>query len=324
MEMLHPIFLKEIRRKIPREEEAVNVLVSFLGVDKASVCEKLKGEMPFTFQEAMAISRQLEISLDSLELDDLPAQPASFRFSGIESVHPAKTDFALLEEMISILKSLKDVPEAAGGEITNLLPQPLYVGYEYVLRFYLFKWKYQTNRSDRAVPYKDIVIDKKLRKLQEQNVKWAKVIHTEYILDNLIFHYLINNINYFCHIGLITCEEVELIKQDLYKILDQIEVWARTGRFEETGKRIDIYISNVHVDTSYVYLNAPGYQLTIAKAFLLNGIASAEKVTFDELRHWIQSIKRQSVLITGCNEKKRMKYLKEQRTIIESLCQSSI
>lgn len=321
--MMHNIFLAEIARRIPQEEEMVNVLAGILSISRESVCEKLKENVPFTFNEAMMISGQLNISLDSLKLnsDSSSTPKPPFKFNLIEYINPAKTDFALLEEMISILKLLKNVPDAEGGEITNILPQPLYVAYENVFKFYLFKWKYQSNRLNQAVPYKDIVIPDMLRKMQEENVKWSKVLHTDYILDNLTFHYLVNNIKYFYHVRLITREEIELIRQDLFKILDQIEIWSRDGVFEETGRRINIYISDVNIDTSYIYLNAPDYQLTIAKTFLLNGIASSEKVTFEELQYWINSIKRQSTLITECNEKDRFQYLKEQRIIIDSLCQ---
>lgn len=323
MEILHN-FLEEIARRIPQKEEMVNVLADILSLDKELICEKLNGEVPFTFDEAMLISRQLNISLDSLEIGDLSKPKSLFKLNLIEHLNPARTDFALLNEMISILRILKNVPDAEGGEITNILPQPLYGAYENIFKFYLFKWKYQSKKLLKAVPYKDIVIEDKLRKTQKENVKWAKTLHTEYILDHLIFHYLVNDIKYFYQVGLITADEVELIKQDLFKILDQINIWTRTGIFKETGKRINIYISNVNIDTSYVYLDAPNYQLTMAKAFILNGIATSEKITFEELKHWIQSIKQQSVLITGCNEKERFNYLEEQRIIVESLSENSM
>lgn len=319
-ETLFNCFLEEIVRKSPQKTEVVNILSDMLCIGKEAVYRRLRGEVPFTFYEAMTISRQLGITLDNLEMKS-PSVSKPFRLSLIEYINPAESDFSLLEETINVLKIIKDVPDSKGGEITNILPQPLYVAYENIFRFYLFKWRYQSNRLHKAVPYKDIVIVDKLRKTQEENVQLAKCLHTEYIFDYQIFHYLVNNIKYFYCVGLITEEEVLMIKQDLLNILNQIDCWARSGFFKETGKKIDLYITNVNIDTSYVYMETSDYQLMIIKAFLLSGVASTDKRTYEELKYWIQSTKRQSVLITGSGEKERIDFLKEQHDIVESLSQ---
>ncbi|MDR2037271.1 MAG: hypothetical protein LBQ60_05045 [Bacteroidales bacterium] len=319
--MMHHVFLDEIAQRIPQKEERIDVLADMLSISRKAVNSRLQGEVPFAFHEAMIISRQLNIFLDTLKLDNLPMLKPLFKFNQIENTNPIKTSFALSEEMVSILKFLKNFPDAEGGEVTNILPQPLYVAYQYVFRFYLFKWKYQTKGLNKVVPYKDVIIEDKLQKIQKENVKWAKILHTEYILDNLIFQYLVNDINYFYQIRLITDEEINLIKRDLLKILEQIDRWSSEGFFEETGKRINIYISDINIETSYVYINAPDYQLTMAKTFLLNGIVSTERTTFEEMKQWVQSIKQQSFSITRSGERKRVEFLKKQYNLIETLPQ---
>ena len=319
-EILYNSFLEEITQKIPQRTGLVNTLADMLCIGKEAVYRRLRREVPFTLYEAMTISRQLGISLDSLKMDELSTSKP-FQLRLIEYINPAESDFALLEEMNVILKSLKDTPDAKGCEVTNILPQPLYIAYEHLFKFYLFKWRYLSNRSSKAIPYKDIIIENRLKKFQEENVVLAKHLHTEYIFDNLLFYYLATNIKYYYRIDLITSKEVQLIKLDLLKILDQIDSWSRTGFFKETGKKINIYVSNVNVDTNYIYMDMPGHQLTIIKAFLINGIASTDKRTFEELKHWIRSMKRQSILISGSSEIERVNFLEEQHKIIESLSQ---
>lgn len=319
-EKLYTCFLEEIAQKIPQRTEIVNVLADMLYISKESTYRRLRGEIPFTFQEVMTISRQLGISLDNLNIAD-SSKSKPFRLNLIEYINPAESDFALLEEMTTIMKSFKDDQDPEAGEITNILPQPLYIGYKSVFKFYLFKWKYQSNRSKESIAYKDIFIADKLQKSQEEYVKWAKRLHANYVFDHQLFYYIITNIKYFYHVGLITDEEVLLIKQDLLKILEEIDLLSRTGAWKETGKKVSIYISDVNIDTNYIYVATPDYQLTIIKAFLLNGVASTDKRTFEEVRQWAQSMKRQSLQITGCGEKQRINFLEEQRNIIESLSQ---
>lgn len=315
---LYTNFLAKIEEKISQKTEIAGILSDILCIGKEAVYRRLRGEVPFTFYEAVTISRQLGISLDSLDMTNSPiSKPLKLKL--IEYINPAESDFALMEEIITILKFFKDTPFAKGGEITNILPQPLYVGYEHIFKFYLFKWKYQSNSPSEVIPYKDIVIVDKLQQTQEENVKWAKCLQTEYVFDYQLFSNLVTSIKHFYYVGLITEEEILRIKQDLLRILDEIDSWTRTGIFKETGKKINIYISNVSIDTSYCYIEGPDYHLTIIKSFLLNGVATTDKKVFEELKRLLQSMKNQSILITECNEKERFNFLKKQHEIIDSL-----
>lgn len=319
-EVLYNSFLQKIAEKVPQKTKLVNILTDMLHISKEAVYRRLKGDISFSFNEVITISRQLDISLDNLGADNASISKP-FKLNLIEHINPSETDFALMEEMTSVMKSFKEGSNPEVGELANILPQPLYANYENIFRFYLFKWKYQSNKSNTAIPYKDITVSDKLNKIQAEYVKWAKKIQAEYIFDNQLFKHLIIDIKYFFQVKLLTSKEIELIQKDLLKILDDIEFMTRTGFIKETGKKINIYISNINVDTNYIYISAADYQLTIIKAFLLNGIASTDKSTFEEVKCWMQSAKWQSILITKSSEKERFNYLKEQQDIIESLSQ---
>ncbi len=319
-ELIYNSFLEEITQKISQKTAVADVLADILHIDKTAVYKRLKGEIPFTFSEAIVISRQLGISLDNIKMIS-SEESDSFKLKLIEYINPAESDFSLLEEMTAILKTFKDVPDPEAGEITNILPQPLYVNRENISKFYLFKWKYSSNKQQETTRYNDIVISDKLKETRKEYVKWARLLHADYLFDRLLFHYLVTDIKYFYRVGRITKEDVLLIKQDIIDILDEIDELTCTGVFKETGKNVNIYISNVNVDTNYIYVSTPNYQLTIIKAFLLNGVASTDQATVEEVKRWIQTKKQQSTLITKCNEFERVNFLKEQYNIVESLTQ---
>lgn len=319
-EILNNSLLNKIFQKIPQKTHVVHTLVDLLNIDTESIYKRLKGEEPFSFYEAMIISKRLKINLNTLKMDksSVPKLPKS---KIIEYVNPVELDFTLLKELTVILSSLQDIPDAYGGEITNILPQPLYVSHKNIFRFDLFRWKYQSNDSDQIIEYKDIIIADELQKAMDVNVKCTKCLHTDYIFDKQVFLYLITDIRYFYSVGLITYDEVQLIKLELLKIVDEIDMLTQTGFFEETGKKINIYLSNVKIDTSYIFIDVPDFQLTIIKTFILNGIATTDKKTFEEVKKRVQSIKQQSILITGSSEKERVNFLEEQRGFIEALSQ---
>lgn len=319
-EILNNSLLNKIFLKIPQKTQVAHTLADLLNTDTESIYKKLKGEEAFTFHEAMIISKRLKINLNTLKMDkfSMPKQPKS---KIIEYVNPVELDFTLLKELTVILSSLQNIPDAYGGEITNILPQPLYLSHKNIFRFDLFRWKYQSNDSGQIIGYKDIVIADELQKAMNLNVKCTKCLHTDYIFDKQVFLYLITDIRYFYSVGLITYDEVQLIKQELLKIVDEIDILTQTGFFEETGKKINIYLSNVKIDTSYIFIDVPDFQLTIIKTFILNGIATTDKKTFEEVKKRVQSIKQQSILITGSSEKERVNFLEEQRGFIEALSQ---
>lgn len=225
-----------------------------------------------------------------------------------------------MEELTAILETIKDIPESEVAEITNLLPQPLYLPYKSITQFYLFKWKYQSNLN-KAIPYKSVVFEDELQKKQAESIEWSKRIKVSFIFDHLLFHYLIADIRYFYRAGLITREEIQLIKMDLLKILDEIADLSNIGMYKETGKKVDIYISYVNIDTNCIYVSAPDFHLTIIKAFILNGIATTDKRVSEEMKYKVQSLKQQSTLITGSSEKERVSFLEEQYKVIEGLSQ---
>lgn len=319
-EILCNDFLEKIADRIPQKTEIANILAEMLCIGKEAVYRRLRREVPFTFQEAMIISRQLGISLDTLETNN-SSNSKPFKFNLIEYVNPVDSDFALLEEMTNIIKSFKNVSDNEAGEITNILPQLLYIEHKDIFKFFLFKWKYQSNKLDKPTPYREIIVKDKLQQTQEEYAKFAKRLNIDYVLDRQLFQYLVTNIKYFYDVNLVSGEEVQLIKQDLFNILDEIDNLSTSGVFKETGKRVNLYISNVNVDTNYVYVSTPDYQLTIIKAFLLNGIASTDRKTFEEVKLWMKSMKQQSILITKSGEKNKINFLEEQYNIINSLSQ---
>ncbi|NDW09114.1 hypothetical protein [Dysgonomonas sp. 520] len=317
-EKLYENLLEVLEEKIPQKIDIANVLMDMLHIGKEAVYRRLRGEVPFTLVEVAIISKELGVSIDNLvRIDSAKKRP--FQFNMIEYMSPTDSDYALMEEINYLILQLKDNPDTEGGEATNILPQPLYVAHENISRFFLFKWRYQFNTSV-PLAYKEIVICPKLKKIQLENKIAARYLKkTDFIFDYQIFSYLVHEIKYYYNIGLVTFDEVQLIRQDLLDILSEIENLSLTGRFKETGNEVNLYISNVSFDTGYCYIDVPNYHLTVVKAFTLNGIASLDEKTYQRRKVWIQSLKRQSNLITHSGEKERIEFFRKQLEIIGSL-----
>ncbi len=318
-EILHQNLMQALTQVISQRNELVNILMEFLPIEKEAAYRRLRGEVPFSFVEAATICRKLGISLDNIIGSDSPkSRPVHIKLT--EQVNPTEIDYAMLQEFVDVLRSLKDDTNAYGGEATNIIPQPLYLSYENISRFYLFKWKYLYDTPNKTTPLSEIGIPERLRKIQLDNVEVAQYVHdTTYIFDSLIFHYLVNDLKSFRVLNFITEEEIALIKQDLLNVLKELEEITISGAFPLTGNKVNIYISNMNFPASYCYINTKNYHISLVKAFVLNGIASLDNNIHSHMENWIKSLKRQATLITQSAEKERISFLKEQYRIISSL-----
>lgn len=318
--ILHKNIISALSLKFPKKPELTEALVNMLQLEKEAVYRRLRGDVPFSFGEVIIIAKNLEISIDDIILSD-PAKSFPFHLKLTEYVDPTDSDYMMLNNMIKILASLKSGSESRGVEATNILPQPVYHAYENLTRFHLFKWKYSYESiKNGVIPYGEIVISENFRKLFTENVRLAKYIHTtDYILDNSIFRYIVNDLKYFSLIRLLTNEDVLGIKQDLLAVVDDLERLAKTGRFAETGNKINLYISGTNFQSSYFYIETPDFNITMVKAFILYTIASVDNNIFEKIKHWIDSLMQQSTSITQSGERERILFFEKQREIINQL-----
>ena len=84
--------------------------------------------------------------------------------------------------------------------------------------------------------------------IQKDYVGMTRHIHsTDYIWDNMIFQHLINDIQYFASIHLISDETKEEIKKELFLLADELEELVVNGKTAD-GNRVRIYVSNINFE----------------------------------------------------------------------------
>ncbi|MDR0680546.1 MAG: hypothetical protein LBG15_01660 [Dysgonamonadaceae bacterium] len=310
--------LNEIRKKIPQNSKLVNKLVDILYIEKEAVYRRLRREVPFTFQEIVILSKQLGISLDYImEIDS--HKKRSFQLKLIEYMNPCEIDYSMIQDYVNIIQNSKNKTATETGVVSNILPQTLYSGFKLISKFYIFKWHYHYDYN-RIKPFHEMIVPERISNLFTDNyIESKNIFDTSYILDSLIIQNLVNDIKYFNSIRLIKKDDVVLIKEELIRFVDYLEAIATDGYFKETKNKVQIYISNINIDTNYTYLNTPNYKLSMIWTFILTSTISMDIKTFNIIKNWFWSIIRNSTLITITGEKERILFFETQRKIIEEL-----
>jgi len=311
--------IKEIEKRLTQKTKLADILINNLGLSKEAAYRRLRNEVPFTFQETAVLAKDFGISLDSLVgVEIQKGRPFQLKFP--DFINTQSDDYKMFDDFINFLKKIANSQNTELGILTNIIPQDIFSGFEYLTRYYIFKWQYYS-QNEKIIPFGEIEIHEKAKKsLSAQFIESKKIKNTYYIIDTRIYTRIVNEIKYFHSIQLITDEEIKILKEELMNVLDYMEELTIRGMFNETGNKVSIYITNLEITTSYSYLKSEDIKYCLIKAFLLTSATSLDNKAFEKMEAWIQASMRTSTLITQANERERLQYFHKQKKIIDDLC----
>ena len=307
-----------VREKLPSKENLANTLMDILYIGKEAIYRRLRGEVPFTLTEAAAIiSRKLGISLDKM-IGVSFQNNAVFDMNIVDSSQPLETYYSILEKQVKLFRKVKEEENSEIGTSSNIIPLTLSLNYNMLSKFRLFKWMYQ-NQNIKCRHFEEMEIPQQIvDKQKEYAHAVAHIRSVDYIWDNMIFSHLVNDIQYFCDVHLISDEDKNLLKEELLLVVNDLEELAARGK-SKTGNDVKIYISNINFEATYSYLETDTIQLSLIRIYSINSITTQDSEMFRGLKEWIQSLKKFSTLISESGEMQRIQFFKQQREIIDTL-----
>ena len=306
-----------VKEKLPSKDNLANALMDILYIGKEAIYRRLRGEVPFTLAEAAVISRKLGISLDKM-IGVSFRDNAVFDMNIVSSEKPFEAYYSILEKQVDLFRSVKEDETSEIGTSSNIIPQTLSLKYNMLSKFRLFKWMYQ-NENINCKHFEEMEIPQKMVEKQKEYSDLVSHIHSvDYIWDNMIFSHLVNDIQYFCSIHLITDEDKDMLKEELFLLIDEMEELSARGK-SKAGNDVKIYISNINFEATYSYLDTSSTQLSLIRIYSINSITTQDQEMFRGLKEWIQSLKKFSTLISESGEMQRIQFFKQQREIISTL-----
>ena len=315
---LHRNLLRALENKIPDKTELVEILMKLLFMEKGAIYRRLRGEVPFSFYEVMNIIDKLNIPLYNI-IYTFDERIDRFEMN-IKSTNMDDMDYKHWEDYVSLISTAKNDPNSEIAESSNVLPLSIYPGFDSLLKYFLFKYQYMNNNLERRISFNDLVIPDRLNKIIKGYFRESKYFSkTIYIWDYSILRYLVDDIQYFSGINLISADDIQKIRKDLFALIDYIERIAKNGCFEETGNPVSLYASDINIDAIYSYMQFNDLYVSLVRIFILNSVVSTVHSSFMIMKNWIQSLIKSSVLITQSGALYRAEFFDRQRKIIEKL-----
>ena len=315
---LNESLIQTMRNCLPEGINLANILMETLNLGKEATYRRLRGEVPFTLAEAALITQKMRLSLDKL-VGAQAHKNALINLNMVEYEFPADTHYNLVSSYIKVFASVTEDPTAELCTSSNILPQTLYLKYDALARFRMFKWMYQHEKTHFSKRFEDLVLPEKLLDKLKEFVAYAQLFHhTSHVWDREMIPHLVNDINYFASLNLISEETVRLLKEEVLYLLDDLEHIAAQGAYKN-GNEVLIYLSNINFEATYSYVETSSFHLSMIRVFAINSLTSDDDNLFVRLKAWIQSLKKFSTLISRSGDIERVQFFSKQREIVRGL-----
>jgi hypothetical protein len=296
----------------------MRTLMGLLELEREAIYRRLRKDVAFSIHEIVKIASAWNISLDKVV--GINSGKIPFLMQRINYIDPSEQELKTLRQIIQKIKNMKNFPEAEYMFVLNKLPRQLLAGYKYLNQFYLFKWNYQYGENKEVIPFSQIMVSEEKVKLDAEYYNAVKQVPTSnFIWDRQLFDYLVDDVRYFCSIQLINNEEKQLIKNDLYNLLDYMLEVAGKGYYPETKQKVYMYVSQLNVDTNYSYIYTSEFHTCFIHAFEKHELHTYNSDMVENFRTWMQAKKRTSTQISEVDERSRVAFFAQQRQYVDEL-----
>lgn len=300
-----------------KKRELVDFISDTLFLERDSVYRRLRGEVQFSLQEACIIAEKLSISIDEIT-QSIPLKSRPFQYKIIDYTNPDEIDYEMCNKYNVVMKELIEDSSSEIGIAAKLLPEGFYLEFEMIIKFHLFKWLYQYD-IESSKKMEEIKIAQRLKEIYEERISlYQKIKTSNYIFHKDTFLNIAQDIQYFKELELISSEELSVLKKELLELLDMLELISKTGT-NKAGNKMNLYISEIDFDTPFYYMSSARHSISAIRGFTMNDFVSTDKISFDYIKRYVQSLKRTSIQISESGEIPRRKFFLQQRRIIDSI-----
>lgn len=296
---------------------AVNILMDILPMGKEAAYRRLRGEIPFTLDEAAVICKEFNLSFDWL-VNRNEEELYDYQLQALFQKDPLDEFYRMLSGIAKGMEEISSDLNCFSYRAYRALPAEFFGRYNSVSRVYLYILFYQLQPSEMPPKIADMHFPRKVFDIQVQASNALLNIDSTIILDKHIVKDFIGIVRYFANMCLLEKKEVAQIKTDLFSLIDELENCASTGE-SPFGKKMDIYISDISFDATYSYIEGAGFKSCSISAFCLDYLSSSNPDVVESQRLWIKSLVRFSTQISVSGEFQRNQYFTRQREIIETM-----
>lgn len=311
-------FVRALETRIPAKSNLAEFISETLGVEKVSAYRRLRGEVHFSLEEGVLLASKLGMSLDGTVVSSISPQRRAFIYTMPDVTDVVGMVMNSINGALSVFRNItSETAEYGAAMCTPSLP---FTASNNFLRKMAFLSCMHVNGVH--MPYSDFqgeLEDKYNSHMDNFLAEFKNMPYAYYILDRMLIQRLMNDVRYFHNIHLLNSEDVEMMKTGALRLLDQLEMLTTDGYSHSLGQKVDIYISEFSIFSTFSYISLGNINLSVVSPFPFMFTRSDDPQFFNGVQEVLRSLKSSSILISGSARMERMKFLDEQRRIVDAL-----
>ncbi|MDR2920086.1 MAG: hypothetical protein LBV72_12060 [Tannerella sp.] len=311
-------FLNLLKQKTPEGVNPVDMLINIIPMSKEAAYRRLRGQIDFTFEDIVKIAQKLDISLDSLIKTNNEKNAYQVNVTSIGNGDSFMDDYIKWgENALDSLKKLRTNPNHYSLSIKNHVSILYLYKYKMISKLRLYKWMYQRNSNVKTIKLSEFIVAP--RALTIEKMIWKELRQTRifFIYSQELVKSLVDNINYFRNLNLLSKEECNQMIQETFMLLEDMEHDAILGKNQEMP--CTIHVSNIKFDNDFTLWNSDNISIITFRPFGVNHYSINDPRVIFEMENWVKMLLKTSTLISFSGEKKRIEFFQHQRNLLEIL-----
>ncbi|MFV0329838.1 MAG: hypothetical protein ACK5M3_07390 [Dysgonomonas sp.] len=309
-------FIETIKSRLAMGS-VIDTLSSILPLSKEAIYRRLRGEVLFSYSEAVMIAQNLQISLDEVGLGATDYALYSTNTPTFALSEDSYTE--ILNHWIGHIARFQNKESAHFYVATGGLPVSLLTSYPNLLKLSYYMSLYEKgNIYDKYGKFSETKISQNLLDTLSNATALLQNINSTYIISTNPFTYYLKQIQYLYELELLDEDDIKQIKQELYSLANDFRLIAASGKYR-TGYHVDYYLSEIRVDASFGLFEDGLYNIAFIKMLGMNYRLSRNMEVIKTHRRSFDNMKHFATLISKSGSSKRKLFFEEQKIIIDKI-----
>jgi len=311
--------IDKIIKNTPANLTPTKYLMQTLTISRVSAYRRLKGLIPFCYEEVILLAREMNFSLDE-EVQKDSKKKYIIEFGNYFYDEVPDIIFKALHRYYTHLSINQKMNKVINLETTNNLWFVYTLFSDNLFKFFYYKYFQQYHIPSLKLKVRDIRIPDSILDIKKKIVNIIINTHnrtTICIVDRNIFLNTINEIQYYYRRGLLDYLELKSIASDIKNLLASLEKGAMEDLYD--GRQYQYYIGrkNIFSNTSYILNDVQSYSFFYQDN--LHPMICYDQYLCKLHFNYLQAHKRQSILISGSNEELQIDFFEKQYKYLRDL-----
>lgn len=318
---MNETLVRQICAKVTQNIKPVQYLMEKLGVSKESAYRRMRGDIPFTFEELSILATNLDFSLDEI----INHNRENRIFIDLQGNCFSESEESFLAMYKEYLKYAQQVSNDRNSETIasmNRLSLFFLTKYESLFKLYFYKWMHQTNPMSINNSFSETVIPTRVQTLKREYIETINNLsNIEFIIDRNIFLAIVREIQYYYSRKLLSDSDIVVLKKELLELINEMGKLMQNGK-SDSDVNYKFYLSLLDIETNSTWSSFDNSSGSIFWLYSVNSVYLYDTKVTQMHRKWFDSLKKYSVLITQSNELAQVNFIDKQREEVENITES--